>query len=280
MPGEVIPTAPAEPDAIPLYPDSTEGSAATENWAGTPDHRNVRNVTRPTLTPILPDPAKATGAAVLVAPGGGFMALSMDAEGWAVGRWLADHGIAAFVLKYRVIPTPVNQAEASSYMGRRLRDALRDPTAEPQLREPRATQDALAALRLVRARSAEWKIDPARLGMIGFSAGAMTAMSVVLEGTPADRPAYFGYIYGPQTAVTVPADAPPMFAAIAWNDQLFPSSGFAVEEAWKKAKRPVELHVYQKGGHGFGGLGQARTTTTLMMEEFRLWLEMNGWLKG
>lgn len=95
--------APAEPGALPLYGTDTPGTPASENWAraGGSDYV-VRNVTRPTLTPVLPDPAKAIGAAVIVAPGGAFMLLSMDREGWKVAHALADRGIAAFVLKYRL----------------------------------------------------------------------------------------------------------------------------------------------------------------------------------
>ena len=102
-------------------------------------------------------------------------------------------------------------------------------------------------LAMVRAGAAKWHIDPARVGIIGFSAGA------------------------------VPADAPPLFGAIAWDDQLFPGKGFAFESAWYDAKRPVELHVYAKGGHGFG-LGQPGTTNALLLDEFTIWLKMQHFL--
>src|SRR5690554_3885335 len=101
--------APGEPDALPLYPAGAprvEGGKPTENWTSYGDTLSVRNVTSPSITPFLPDPEKATGAAVVVAPGGAFMLLSVDHEGWAVARWLAERGIAAFVLKYRLHPTP------------------------------------------------------------------------------------------------------------------------------------------------------------------------------
>ena len=178
-PPPMIPaSAPAEPDAIPLYGDRTPGSSASEIWSryGGKEYA-VRNVTRPTLTPVLPDRAKATGAAVVVVPGGGFMALAMEHEGWNVARALAEQGIAAFVLKYRVIPTPRDEGEAGAFMGRKIAEGLAVPTKQPTLQYPLATEDALAALALVRGNGAKWGVDPGRVGMIGFSAGAITSLN-------------------------------------------------------------------------------------------------------
>lgn len=274
-----VTSAPHEPDAIPLYGSATPGKASTENWANYyGQFAVVRNVTRPTLTPVLPDPAKATGAAVVVAPGGAFMLLAIDPEGWRVARALADRGIAAFVLKYRIIPTPADSAEATKFMDDRVREGLPDPTKQPTLQFPQATEDGLAALALVRKRSTEWGIDPRRVGMIGFSAGAMTTLNSVLAAKSGTGPDFIGYIYGPQAIVDVPADAPPMFAAIAFDDPLFPTMGFPIVEAWHKAKRPVELHAYGRGGHGFN-LGLPGTTTMGMLEQFVRWLGMEGFLK-
>lgn len=270
--------APAGREDIALYGASTPGSAATEIWGahfGTPNA--VRNVTRPTLTPVLPDPAKATGAAVIVAPGGGYMILSMQSEGWDVARALADRGIAAFVLKYRLLQTPVDPKQVPAFIMKELGKGMSDPTKWPTLTNPPATQDALAALKMVRDNAARWRVDPARVGMIGFSAGAMTAIDSVLTAGPGEGPAFLGYVYGPQAAVDVPANAPPMFNAIALDDPLFPSRGFPIVQAWLAAKRPVEVHGYQKGEHGFG-LGRPGTTTTLLMDEFTAWLSMQGFL--
>jgi acetyl esterase/lipase len=149
----------------------------------------------------------------------------------------------------------------------------------PDIKEPRATQDALAALALVRGRAASFGVDPARVGMIGFSAGAMTALRATLEGKGAARPAFIGYIYGPMEAVAVPADAPPMFNAIALDDGLFKGQGFGIVEAWRKAGRPVEFHGYERGDHGFGP-GQPGTTTTGVLPQFLAWMEMRGLLKA
>jgi acetyl esterase/lipase len=268
--------APAEPDAIPLYPDAPASTAEIWDRMGN-GQRVVRNVATPTITPFLPDAARATGAAVIVAPGGGFKMLSMDNEGWPVARWLADHGIAAFVLKYRLNPTNPDEGAFMGEMGAVFAAAMRSGGHPPDLKEPRATADALQALKLVRAGAARWGVDPARVGMIGFSAGAMTTLRAVLDAASGERPAFIGYVYGPMAAVDVPADAPPMFAALALDDGLFGRQGFGIVEAWHKADRPVELHAYEKGDHGFG-MGRKGTTTTLLMDEFRAWLDARGLL--
>src|SRR3954469_4188860 len=103
--------APAEPNAIPLDTGGVEGQAAKETWYKQWNHPFVRNVSHATLTPFLPDPAKANGAAVIVAPGGGFRILSMGDEGWEVAHALNERGVAAFVLKYRLRPTGADWAE-------------------------------------------------------------------------------------------------------------------------------------------------------------------------
>jgi dienelactone hydrolase len=276
--GEVI-AAPAEPNAMPLYGDATPGMARSENWVLYDDkHFIVRNVTRPTLTAFLPDPTKATGAAVVVAPGGAFMLLAIGPEGWEVAKRLNDRGIAAFVLKYRVLPTPAGEAEASAFMNTAVMKSLKNAKKPPQIGYAATTDDGLAALAMVRQNATKWGVDPKRVGMIGFSAGAMTSLKTVLAARPGKGPDFFGYIYGPQHIVRVPKDAPPMFAAIAFDDPLFSTMGFPIVEAWHKAKRSVELHAYGRGGHGFN-LGLEGTTTTLMLDQFVAWMDMQGMLK-
>jgi acetyl esterase/lipase len=275
---EVIP-APAEPGAIPLYGDATPGTASSENWSlYDAKHFIVRNVTKPTLTAFLPDPAKATGAAVVVAPGGAYMLLAIGPEGWEVAKRLNERGIAAFVLKYRVMPTPVGEAEVSKFMNDKVKKGLPDPKKQPTLQYPPSTDDGLAALALIRQNAVKYGIDPKRVGMMGFSAGAMTSLNTVMAAKPGKGPDFFGYIYGPQATARVPKDAPPMFSAIAFDDPLFPTMGFPIAAAWHKAKRPVEVHAYERGGHGFG-LGVPGTTTTLMLDQFVAWMDMQGFLK-
>jgi acetyl esterase/lipase len=216
---------------------------------------------------------------VIVAPGGGFKMLSMDNEGWPVAQWLADHGVAAFVLKYRVNQTDPDEGKFMGEMGAVFEAAIRSGGHPPDVKEPRATEDVWRALAMVRADAARWKVDPSRVGMIGFSAGAMTTLRSVLDGPADRRPAFIGYIYGPMAEVQVPADAPPMFAALALDDGLFGRQGFGIVEAWHKANRPVELHAYERGDHGFG-MGKPGTTTTLMLDEFRAWLDSRGLLRA
>lgn len=249
-----------------------------EQWQWINGDLGVRNVSEATLTPVLPPAGAETGAAVIVAPGGGFLGLAIDTEGYRVAHWLADHGIAAFVLKYRTLATP---ADFATY--RREMIAVRTGTGPASFRPPAGTPpealaDGIAALKLVHARAAEWKIDPARIGMMGFSAGAFTTLSVALAGDPAARPAFIAPIYGPLDAVQAPAGAPPMFVALASDDPLFWTGGTGLIKSWSKAHALVEFHLYQRGGHGFG-LGAARTTTTDWIEGFRRWLEANGMLR-
>jgi acetyl esterase/lipase len=272
--------APAGAVAIPLYGAATPGSPADEMRTQFRGRETVlRNTTYPTLTPVLPAPGKANGTAVIVAPGGGFMMLAMQNEGWRVAQKLADAGVTAFVLKYRLLPTPRSDDAFMAGFVAMMTNAAKSHVTAYDNTDPAATQDAFAALKLVRDRAAEWHIDPDRVGMIGFSAGAMTTMRTVLgaSGPAARGPDFIGYIYGPMSAVTVPANAPPMFAALAMDDGLFGHGDWSIASAWLAARRPVELHVYQTGQHGFG-MGKPGTTTTLMMDEFLAWLDMQGLL--
>ena len=275
--------APAGAVAIPVYGKANPGKASDEITSAFMGRETViRNVTYPTLTPVLPKPGTANGTAVIVAPGGGFMMLAMQNEGWRVAQALADRGVTAFVLKYRLNPTPKDDSAWMQAMSRMFAAASARAGSPPEIGNPNAGPDALAALKLVRARADEWGIDPHRVGMIGFSAGAMTALSAVRDaGADADpatlAPDFFGYIYGPMASVAVPPNAPPMFAALAMDDPLFGNGDFSIASAWHAAKRPIELHVYQAGGHGFG-LGREGTTTTLLMDEFLAWMDMQGLL--
>jgi acetyl esterase/lipase len=272
-------SAPVErPEAGSEIPLKTGQSSANyqERWMMFGGGRLVRNVTQPTLTPFLPDPAKATGAAVVVAPGGGFLFLSMDNEGYPIARWLADHGVAAFVLKYTLNRTSDDDAKFGAEALRMFAAAsAKGGNVVPT--EPRATRDAVAALDYVRTNAGKWNIDRNRVGMIGFSAGAITTLNVVLEGKPWERPAFFGYVYGPMAAVAVPDAAPPMFAALAVDDDLFGHQGYGIVDAWHKAGRPVELHAYERGGHGFGA-GKTGTTSTGLLDQFLAWMRARGLL--
>lgn len=276
-------SAPAGVMALPVYGKDTPGSPSDEVVSSFGRETVVRNVTYPTLTPVLPKPGTANGTAVIVAPGGGFMMLAMQNEGWRVAQALAERGVTAFVLKYRLNPTARDEKEWLPALAKLMGSGTQGGGKTPEIHDPGAGKDALAALKLVRARAGEWGIDPQRVGMIGFSAGAMATLSAVLDAGKDSDPAtsppdFFGYIYGPMGKVEAPANAPPMFTALAMDDPLFGNGDFGIVSAWKTAKRPVELHAYQTGSHGFG-LGRPGTTTTLMIDEFLAWMDMQGLLK-
>lgn len=273
-------TAPVQKGDIPLYP-AQRHAADTEQWMTINGDHAVRNVTQPTLTAFLPDLKIATGTAVIVAPGGAYYVLAMKTEGWDVARWLADHGIAAFVLKYTLDPTPRNIRGMDAAMGKRL-GALVGPHTIGNvdvMHQPQAVADAKAALKLIRSRAAEFKIDPNRVGTMGFSAGAMTVLKATLTSDAKTMPAFTAPIYPPMNTVAVPDHAPPLFVALASDDALFGGRGFGLVQSWQSAGRQVEMHYYQHGDHGFG-IGKPGTTTTMIMDEFRLWLASNGLLKG
>jgi acetyl esterase/lipase len=265
--------------AIALGTGPVPGPLGPEIWSGKRGERSVRNVVDATLTPVLPDPAKATGVAMIVAPGGAFMTLAWDYEGMHVARVLADHGIAAFVLKYRLYPAPRDWPGFGKAMAAMMKDWVEEPgKALRVVTPPYAVEDGIAALKLVRADAARWHIDPRRVGMIGFSAGARTTLRVTLDAAPADRPAFSAMIYPPMEEVKVPTDAPPAFVAMATDDALFGRAGYGLIESWVNAGRPIEFHAFQRGGHGFG-LGHPNDTTAGWTDDLFRWLNLNGFGK-
>jgi acetyl esterase/lipase len=283
---------PPQPDAIELGTGPLPNAPVTESWHSQYGSMFARNVTVATLTPFLPDPSKATGAAVIVTPGGGFRVLSMENEGWDVARALADQGVAAFVLKYRLNQTPGDLEEYARPSASPARGAPTatpastaaggTPATRPSIAERAAglapqIADASAAFALVRANAEKWHVDPDRIGMVGFSAGAMLTMATALNSSEA-KPAFIGNIYGPLSTVDVPADAPPLFIALAADDPLFGAPNFGLIESWHKAKRPVEFHYYEQGGHGFG-MYPKTTTSTGWFDAYVNWLAMHGYLK-
>ncbi|MDC8830883.1 alpha/beta hydrolase [Alteromonas gilva] len=271
---------PTQPNAIELGTGELPGAEIAESWHAQYGSRFARNVTVATLTPFLPDPDKATGAAVVVAPGGGFRTLSMDNEGWDVASALAEQGVAAFVLKYRLNQTPATMADFQRSMEDMFSaTGRRPPRPQPsEMKKQLAPQleDSQAAFALIHDKADEWGIDRDRIGMIGFSAGAMLTMATSLVGE-GHKPAFIGNVYGPITAVDVPADAPPLFVALAADDPFFANSDFGLIKNWHAAGKPVEFHFYEQGGHGFG-MYQKDTTSTGWFDAYTSWLAMHGML--
>lgn len=284
--GTIYPlSAPAEPNAILLGTGGVENQPASESWFRQWGDPMARNITTATLTPFLPKPGKANGAAVIVAPGGGFRWLSLGNEGWEVAQALADKGIAAFVLKYRLQPTPASLEEFTAWMNRPRPAPPATPDTSKTAAPPRPPQmdlsnqlaDAEAAYAMIVKRAKEWGVDVNRIGMIGFSAGAGLTMHSTLHSKTM-KLAFIGPIYGGMGPVEVPKNAPPMFNVIASDDFLFRGQT-GVIESWYKAGILVEFHLYQNGGHGFG-LGNPNRTSNRWFDAFTHWLDVNGFLKA
>jgi len=270
---------PAQPNAIELGTGRLPGATAEESWHSQYGSKFARNVVVATLTPFLPDPAKANGTAVVVTPGGGFRTLSMENEGYDVAKALNEHGVAAFVLKYRLNQTPASLEEFARppAPGAGPGGPPRTRPSPEQMMANLAPQlaDSKAAFDLIRSRAAEWNVDPDRIGMVGFSAGAMLTMATASASDA--NPAFLGDIYGPLMPMDVPAAKTPLFIALAADDPLFPQTEFGLIKSWKDAGAPVEFHYYEQGGHGFG-MYPKTTTSTGWFNAFAAWMKMHGWL--
>lgn len=233
--------------ALPTVPADTIDK---EQWWAQDNVVRLRNVTVPTLTPVLPA-GTSTGAAVIVAPGGGFLGLAIDHEGWQVARWLANHGIAAFLLKYRVLPTPADN-ERYNRENEAMRTGGKASFAPPSDTPPEALADGLAALRYLREHSADYEIDPHRVGFLGFSAGGFLSRSVVEHGGTY-APDFVAPIYPSMAPMQVPTNAPPMFVAIAADDFLLKMNpDMPLLHDYRAASGSIEFHLLANGGHGFG----------------------------
>jgi acetyl esterase/lipase len=281
----------AQSKEIPLYPGVAPGS---ESWTqkeveylNPQKQKMARNVVTPTLTPFLPERAKASGTAVIVCPGGGFHFLSWQHEGTEVAQWLADHGVAAFVLKYRLVDTGATEEEFQ----KRLAAFFSRLSGLPEGGKPFANQpnvlnvislaaaDGRQAVKVVRQRAAEWGIATDRIGLLGFSAGGMVTSEAALHHDADNRPNFAAPIYGaPFDAVTVPADAPPLFILCASDDTLAATACVRLYSTWKAANKPAELHMYSKGGHGFG-MNKRGMPIDNWIERFGDWLGGQGLLK-
>ncbi len=275
LPGTAA-TAAAANASILLWPagaPGSEGKTAPENVeTGTSGERKITSVHQPSITPFLPAKDKATGAAVLVIPGGGHKMLCVDHEGDNVARWLAARGIAAFVLRHRLA-----REEGSTYT-----------IAE------HAFADTQRAMRLIRSRAAEWNVDPARLGAMGFSAGGELVALIAMK--PGDgvssspdpieqqsaRPAFQGLIYPGRSGDIIPdKNAPPAFLACGENDRQDIAEGLAdVYLRFKRAGASAEFHVFAGVGHGFGFREGMSGPVAAWPARFAEWMEARGFLKA
>ena len=269
-------------EVLPIWPGAAPGTA---DWTGPEVFSSmigpaktriemVTNVTVPTLTVFRPAAGTANGTAMIVAPGGGFEGLAIEHEGRDVAQWLAERGVTAFVLKYRVRPWPLRVPAAS------LKQPAWFDAFALQLEPKRqlAVIDGIQAMHYLRANAAKLGIQPDRIGFMGFSGGAMTTMGVILDGPPADRPNFAAPIYGAMEGLPVPGDAPPLFIAAAQDDPLIPASkSVAMFSAWTAAGRPAELHIYEHGSHGFGAIRLGKPVDG-WLPALGAWLTDHGWL--
>jgi len=229
-------------------------------------NRVVTNVSDPTLSVYLPDPEFATGTAVVIAPGGALRALAWDNEGVRVAEWLNSKGIAGFVLKYRTL-----QQDPAVPRGPipGLRDVGDGPSEELVIRNANAnpapdnaaltevlemaSADAAEALRLIRRNATDWRVDPSRVGIMGFSAGGGVAVRATLEEQSDAYPNFLISVYGPSlTDVQVPEHAPPLFIAVGSTHFNVTNGCLALFAVWKAAGKPAEIHVYDGVSAGFG----------------------------
>ncbi len=282
------------PQIIPLYEGAAPGSEGLTQKEGSMDLNDTRftppnpdtlvwNVTKPTLAVFKPAPGKANGAAVIVAPGGGFRVLSYKNEGLRVAQWLADHGITAFVLKYRLHQMPDDPAEVRKGLDQMLAAAAAHPPGPPPGMprmefgplELQAIGDGEQAVKLVRQRAKEFGIDPKRIGIIGFSAGGAVSGGATVRAQPADRPNFVGVIYA-GLPDPIPPQAPPAFFAAAADDPL----SNALPELfvrWRASGAPAEIHIYAKGQHGFGTAKQGLPVDH-WLDAFYAWLAQQGFV--
>jgi acetyl esterase/lipase len=263
--GLVFASGPLRAQVINLWPGVAPGS---EGWKqkertieNTPVGTVVFNVVTPTLTAYLPQRRTANGTGIIVAPGGAFVALAVSLEGADLARWLQQRGIAAFVLKYRVVE--------------KKQEGI--PEMDMDTAGRYGIADGIQALKLVRAHAAEWGLSPDRIGMLGFSAGAMVTSGALLQADRAARPSFAALVYGAPFGrmPAIPAKLPPIFMAWAQDDPVALEPVLRFRDALIAAGQKPDLHVFKTGGHGFG-LRKQGTGSDHWIDEFYDWLGAKG----
>ncbi|MES2506515.1 MAG: alpha/beta hydrolase [Verrucomicrobiota bacterium] len=259
-----------QPAALPLWEKGAPGSEARAAEPEKQEGSNVMNVHVPTITPYSPT-KDATGVAVIIAPGGGHSKLCLGHEGYALAEWFRDHGIAAFVLKYRLA-----REKGSTY-------TIQD----------HAMADARRAIRTVRSRAQEWGINPERIGIMGFSAGGELAAFAAMKNDPgqvdaadvieraSSRPDFQALIYpGTSGLFSAEKGMPPLFIACGYGDRPDISEGMAsLYLKYKAAGVKAELHIYSEAGHGFGYKPGTKTAAGRWPQRFTEWLQDSGLMK-
>jgi len=258
----------AHAQTVNVWPGAAPGS---ERWTqqertieNTPVGTVIFNVVTPTLTAYLPERSNATGTGVVIAPGGAFVALAIDLEGSTVARWLQERGIAAFVLKYRIVE--------------KRGDGI--PQMDMDTAGRYGIADGIQAIKVVRQHATAWGVSPDRIGIMGFSAGAMVTSGTVLQPDSAVRPSFAAMIYGGPFGVmpAIPPKLPPLFLAWAQDDPVVRDLIVKFHGALEHAGQKPEVHIYSAGGHGFG-LKKQGTTSDHWIDDFYNWLNAQGLTK-
>ena len=265
---------------IQLYNGAAPGS---ENWSYNEQQYHpgteggvVYNVSHPTLTVYPADPSNANGTAVIVCPGGGFYILAIANEGTDVAHWLNQKGITVFILKYRLGHSLTDNP--GKELGENMAKSDFVETVTPII--ALAIADGRAAIQYVREHAPEYRINPSKIGIMGFSAGGTVAASTAFNYTAENRPDFVAPIYAyipPSMQGRVADDAPPLFVVAASDDDLgLTSNSVDLYSKWLAAKKPAEIHIYEKGGHGFG-MQQHHIPTDTWIDRFGDWLGLLGY---
>ncbi|MEO8765331.1 MAG: GDSL-type esterase/lipase family protein [Ginsengibacter sp.] len=273
----------AQQKIIPLYTGAAPGSE-NWNWSEEESDKNIHNikvaynVTKPTLTVFTPDASVANGTAVIICPGGGFRILAINHEGADVAKWLASKGVTCFVLRYRLVRS-VTDDPVKELDGEMARPGFRESLKSII---PMAIADGRAAITYVRSHATDYNLKTDHIGIMGFSAGGVVAGATAFNYTPANRPDFVAPVYGavpPEFQGPVNNDAPPVFLTAATDDNLgVASSSIELYNKWLESKHSAELHLYAKGGHGFG-MRKQNLPTDNWIDRFGEWLGMQGFIK-
>jgi acetyl esterase/lipase len=269
---------------IPLYPGPAPGSESWTWHEKTNNNNSLKvmttfDVVSPSLTVFQPEQAAANGTAIIVCPGGGFHFLAIDHEGTNPARELVKKGITVFILKYRLIH--ISGGNPFDDMINAKDPKAWDDEALPII--PLAVADGRQAIAYVRSHAAEYKIVSDRIGIMGFSAGGMVAAASAFNYDQQNRPDFVVPVYADMPEAiqsSVNSDAPPLFLACAQDDEFgFASHALNMYKKWYEAKRPVEMHLFVKGGHGFG-VGSATNTTNKWIDRLGDWLTTQGLMRA
>jgi len=235
----------------------------------------VTNVSKPTMEVFKPKAANNTGAAVVICPGGGLYALSINSEGNEVAKWLAERGVTAFVLKYRLVPTGEDGTADLNTDGARV-------IIKAGNLLPLSISDGLNAIEYVRSNAAKYGIDPSKIGIMGFSAGGSVTMGVTYNYEEKNKPNFIVPVYAWMDILPMspaPKDAGPIFVVCATDDPLnLAPASVNLYNAWLKEGKSAALHMYSKGGHGFG-MRKQNLPSDQWIERFGEWLAIEGFME-